>query len=170
VLPGLFREIALGPLVELAVGVVGAQPITEHEHRVYLGTSERVDVEIDIGVGPLEQPMLMPIGLANVEHIAGGFHRGHVLGLIGRIGDGENQIDDRLGGESRDRSRADMLERQDARTKRSTNARRLADEECRPLGAVIAQMDRSVVRAQRDNMRRLYFLFSNHVALGRAEV
>jgi len=48
------------------------------------------------------QPVLMPIRLANVEHIAGGFHRGYVFGLIGRIGDGENQVDNRLGGESRD--------------------------------------------------------------------
>src|SRR5277367_4335268 len=57
-----------------------------------------------------------------------------------------------------------MLEHENARAKRRANARGLADEERRPFGVVVAQLDGSVMRAQRNNMRRLHLFFGNHVA------
>ena len=102
VLPVAGRQLPLRGRVALSVGVVPAQPVAEQQHPVGLLTAGREDVEIDVRVRPLEQPVLEPLRLADVKHVAGRLEVGHVrrprrrspgtsstmsmIGLAGRVG------------------------------------------------------------------------------------
>ena len=50
VLPVPGRELALRPLVQVAIVVVGPQPVAEADHPLELGAAGREDVEVDVRV------------------------------------------------------------------------------------------------------------------------
>src|SRR6266571_3002298 len=70
VLPFLRAELALRPLVELAVRFVRAQPIAEEQHSVDLGTLSWKDVQVHGWLGASKHPVLEPVRFANAEHVA----------------------------------------------------------------------------------------------------
>jgi len=57
-------------------------------------------VKIQIDAGAFEQAMLIPVGLADSQHVTRRFQRWNVRPLIGRVRDHEENVDDRLGDES----------------------------------------------------------------------
>src|SRR5215471_3225615 len=70
VLPLAPRELALRPLVELAVARVPAQVVAEEEHALDLGAARGEDVEVDLRLEAFQQPVLEPFGLSDAKHVA----------------------------------------------------------------------------------------------------
>src|SRR6476620_6985990 len=68
-------EVALGPQIALPLIVVGAQAVSEGEHPGDLGRPLAEGVEVDVGVGSLEEPVLVPVGLADPYRVAAGLQR-----------------------------------------------------------------------------------------------
>ena len=59
-----------------------------------------------------EHPVLVPVRLADLELVAERLQRADVGPLVSGVAHAEHQVDDRLGGESRDRGGAGVLEEQ----------------------------------------------------------
>ena len=77
VFPVARRQLPLRGRVALPVGVVPAEPVAKQHHPVRLLAAGREDVEIDVRVRPLEEPVLEPLRLADLKYVAGGFEVGH---------------------------------------------------------------------------------------------
>src|SRR5262245_2767979 len=60
-------QLPLRTRIEVAVCIVSAQPVTEQQHAADFGAAAREHVQIDRSIGTLEQPVLVPRGLADVE-------------------------------------------------------------------------------------------------------
>jgi hypothetical protein len=58
-------------------------------------------MQVDVRVGSLEQPVLIPLRLPDAQNVAGGLHGGNVGRLIGGVLQHKKQIDNWLGGKSR---------------------------------------------------------------------
>src|SRR5206468_9098674 len=71
--------------------------------------------------------------------------RGHVLVLVRRVGNGQDDVDDRLRDEAGDRRRARMLDQQAPHAERGTDPLRLALESRWPRVVVVHELDRTVV-------------------------
>src|SRR6266545_1899232 len=132
VLPVLLGELALRPRVQLPVGVVRAQAVTESEHPVDLRAAGREDVQVDAWVLVLEKSMLEPIGLADPEHVPRILQGRNVCLLVGGVGDREHVPDSLL----------------------------LAAEERRPLRVVVDELDRSAVRLALPDRHCLHVLLT----------
>ena len=121
------------------------QPVAEAEHPADLLAAGAEDVEVHVGVRSLEQPVLVPVGLADAQDVAGGLERRDVVALGRRVGDRQRHVDDRLRREAGDRGRAGVLEEDDAVAERGADLLRLARIEERPRGVVLGEGDRGVV-------------------------
>ena len=99
-------------------------------------------MQVDARVRPPEQPVLEPVGLADAEDVAGRFERRDVRLLVGRVRDGERDVDDRLRREPGHRGRADVLHLQRARAERVADPVGLVPEELRPVGVVLREQNR----------------------------
>src|SRR5437588_2944879 len=73
VLPVLTSKLPLGALIQLTIGCVAAQPVAEEQHAIDLRAARREDMEIDVGVWPLEHTVLVPIWLSDAQHVADTF-------------------------------------------------------------------------------------------------
>src|ERR1700730_13642727 len=89
VLPFPAGKLALGALVELAVRSVAAQPVAEEQHTVNLRAAGRENMQVDVRIWSIEQAMLVPVRLADAQHIAGSFQGRDVGLLVRRLGDAE---------------------------------------------------------------------------------
>src|SRR5579859_942618 len=78
VAPDLSGEAPLGFLVEPPLRGVAAAAVAKTEHPGDLARSDREDMQIDVGPLALQQPMLLPVGLAHVQPIALGGEGRHV--------------------------------------------------------------------------------------------
>src|SRR5918999_2470879 len=63
--PAALRELALGALVEQPIRLVAPQPVPEHQHALDLVRGTREHMEVHVRVGPLENPVLVPVGFAD---------------------------------------------------------------------------------------------------------
>jgi len=73
-------------------------------------------MQVDVRTAVLEDAVLLPVRLATEQHVACSLEVRHVRGLVGRIGDEQQDVQDGLGHEPRDRRRADVLHGQRAIT------------------------------------------------------
>ena len=64
--PLLLREGALRAQVQLHVSWMATQPVAEAQHALYLLTSTRKHVQVDVSRWTLEQTVLEPLGLADM--------------------------------------------------------------------------------------------------------
>src|SRR3954452_19780335 len=64
VLPPPLDEMAFRSLVEVAVVVMGPQPVAKPDHPLELHAAVREDVEVDVRVGTLEDAVVVPVRLA----------------------------------------------------------------------------------------------------------
>jgi hypothetical protein len=121
------------------------EPVAESDHPLDLlaPVGERVDVHVRVGA--LEQAMLVPVGLADAEDIARGFEVGDVRALVGRVGNDEHDVDQRLGRKPRHRSRSDVLDANQLVAQGSADPCRFALVQARPLRFVLGQVDGRVV-------------------------
>src|SRR5215469_13281740 len=103
-------------------------------------------MQIDIGVRPFEESMLVPVGLTNMQYVTYRLQRWYVGWLVRRVSHHQQEVDFRFGGQSGYRGRADMLKHPDSGTKRDPNAGRLTLEKPRPGGIVFGNVDRAVQR------------------------
>src|SRR5215217_7076777 len=79
--PAARREVPLGSFVQGTVGLVDAEVLAEADHPVDLRAARAEYVQVDVGVGSVEQPMLEPLWLASAKHVAGGLEPGNVDGV-----------------------------------------------------------------------------------------
>jgi hypothetical protein len=128
------------PALRLGVPVdvlgVLAQPVPEDQMPHGLRRSGREYVDVDVRIRALEQPVLVPVRLADGQPIAGRGQRRHVRLLVGRVRHGEVDVDDRLGGQTRHRGRPDVLDRDHSFAEQFANPARLAAVELRPRRVV----------------------------------
>ena len=134
-------QLALACGVELAVGGIPAQPVAEEEHPVDLLAARAEHVHVDVGVGPLEQAVLEPVGLPDPQAVAGGLQLRHVRGLVGRVRHLERDVDDRLGGQARHRRRADVLDPDDPVAEGGADPLLLTLVQARPVRVVVVDLD-----------------------------
>src|SRR6266540_1384828 len=160
VLPVLLGELALRPRVQLPVGVVRAQAVTESEHPVDLRAAGREDVQVDAWVLVLEKSMLEPIGLADPEHVPRILQGRNVCLLVGGVGDREHDVDDRLRNQPRHGRRAGVLDLEGPLLERVPDSLLLAAEERRPLRVVVDELDRSAVRLALPDRHCLHVLLT----------
>ncbi len=147
------RELPLRSRVALAVGFVRAQPVAKQQHPVRLFTAGRKDVEIDVRVRTLEDPVLEPLRLADHEDVARPLEVGQVRRLVRRVGDLEHHVDDRLGGQRRHRRRACVLQSHDPGAEHVADAHRLALEPHRPFRVVLDDVDPRLQLGRRAHVR-----------------
>src|SRR5258706_6811726 len=69
-LPLAGGEIPLRSLVEVAILIVGPEPVTKADHPLDLRRARREDVKVDVGVGTLEDSVLVPVRLADRQALA----------------------------------------------------------------------------------------------------
>lgn len=63
--------------------------------------------------GPLQQAVLEPVGLWDEQPVAGRGQGWDVGGLIGRVGNSQDDVNDRFGGQLRDRGGPGVFEAED---------------------------------------------------------
>ena len=61
--PFPLSQVEFSLSIKLAIRGVGAEPISEHHHSTDLRTAIGKRVEVDVRVGPLEHPVLVPVSL-----------------------------------------------------------------------------------------------------------
>jgi hypothetical protein len=108
--PVLPCEVALGLFVPGAVGGVGTKAVAESEITGDLGAVFGVDVDMGVEGWRAEHAVLMEVGLADAEDVAGGLHVREVGRFIGGIGDDDEDVDDGFGGEVGDGGGADVFD------------------------------------------------------------
>ena len=86
--------------------------------------------------------MLEPVRLPDPQDVAACLHWRDVGRLVGRIRDGEHDVDDRLRRQAGHGRRADVLQEPNAIAKDRSNPRRLAREQGRPGRVVRRELDR----------------------------
>ena len=96
--PFPLSQVEFGSSIKLAVREVGAEPVSEHQHSVDLGTPSRERVEVDVRVRPLEHPVLVPVSLPDVKSVASRREYRYVRRFVRGIGHDENDVNDGLGG------------------------------------------------------------------------
>ena len=74
--------------------------------------SRRQHVQVDVFGRRAQHAVLVPRRLADAQLVAGRLERRDVGGLVGRVDDDEEDVDDRLGGEAGDGRRADVFEQE----------------------------------------------------------
>ena len=70
-------------------------------------------MKVDIGVGTLEESMLVPLGFADAQHVTCGFHCRHISRFICGVSYRERHINDRFCREPWNRRGPNMLELED---------------------------------------------------------
>jgi hypothetical protein len=82
----------------------------ETEHTIHLGTPGGEHVQIHRRVRSAEHPMLEPRRLANAQHVTGGFQFRQVCILGPRVSHHQNDVDHRLGCQTRNGSGTHVLD------------------------------------------------------------
>src|SRR5204862_4359848 len=67
-LPVLFEQLALRGLVQGTVVAVASEPIAEAHHAPDFGTAVGEDMEVDVRVGTLDDPTVVPVRLLLPDH------------------------------------------------------------------------------------------------------
>jgi hypothetical protein len=146
--PLTLREVTLRVLVQLAVVVVQPEPVAERHHPLDLGAAFREGVDVHVRVGTLEQPVLVPVRLADAQHVVGGLERWDIGPLVAGVGDDENDVDQRLRGEAGYGRGARVLDPQRRRPEGTSDPLRLALVEQRPRRVVLREVNRRRVRPE----------------------
>ena len=94
--------------------------------------------------GPLNTRCSCQSGSRIRTDVAAGLHGRDVRRLVGRVGDDQEDVDDRLGREARHGRRPDVLQQTDAVAEDVPDAGRLALVEHRPRRVVVGEVDRAV--------------------------
>jgi hypothetical protein len=116
---------------------MGAQPVPEGHLACDLVRIGREDVEVDVVLvaqvrAPDELAVLLPPGLPDPQHVPRRLESRDVGGLVGRVGDHGDDVDDRLRRQAGHRRRPRVFEAQDACPQGSADAIRLLAEALRP--------------------------------------
>ena len=127
-------------------------------------------MEVHVGVGAFEHPVLFPVGSAKSQAVAECFQRRHVRGLVAGVGDDERDVDDRLGGQAGHGGRTHVLDHEGAAAESLAYAYGLTVEQRRPLRVRLDEGHRPVESLQRSNgdrdkliLRRQAWLVIRHV-------
>ena len=96
--------------------------------------------------GPLEEAMLEPIRFADRQQVTLGFEGGHVRPLVARVGDLQDDVDDRFGGQPGDRRRAGVRDANDALAEHAPQPLFLAFVQGWPRVVVLVEVDPSSER------------------------
>jgi hypothetical protein len=120
---------------------------------------------VDVRVRALEHAVLEPLRLADAQDVARRFEGRDVRLLVGRVGDDEDDVDDRLRGDARHRGRADVLDPQRAAAERPPDSCSFPLEQSRPVRVVVGEQDRAVERLQLADRRRPDFGVTERDAL-----
>ena len=91
-------------------------------------------MDVHVRVRALEQPVLVPVRLADAQHVAGSLQRWDVSPLVACVGDNEDDVDERLRGEAGYGRGARVLDPQRRRAEGASDPLRLALVEPRPRG------------------------------------
>src|SRR5438309_2428935 len=148
VLPGLAGQLALCPLTSPAIFLAGAQVVAEQHHPLDLGAVPRENVQVDIPGRRFEQPVLVPLGLADTQDVAGVRQGGDVTELIGGVVDDQHDVHDRFGHQAWDGCRTRVLDPERPIPHRQPDPLGLAQVEPGPGGVVLDQLDRARQRDQ----------------------
>ena len=140
--------LALGePVLQLAVRppvrLGGAQAVAELE--VAGAPRGAGDPQVHVHVALRGAEHAMPL-LVDAQHVAGRLERRAGV-RVGRVGDRDEDVDDRLGVEARDGGRADVLDPLRGRPQRGGDPLALGREPLRPLRAVRRQPHPPALRA-----------------------
>ena len=120
----LVSELALEVGVQGEVAGVLGQPAGEGEVSLRLDRVRRPDVHVGVRVVVLEDAVLLELRLTDRQHQAGRLEVAQPGVLVGRVGDGQVDVDDGLGPEPAHGRRADGGDREHAVTQ-SVSQRRL---------------------------------------------
>src|SRR5205814_1550129 len=96
----ILASVMLAPIVPPSGGpvvVVPAEPVAKANHALALDAAWREDVQVQVCVGALQHAMLVPLGLADPQHVTLRHERRHVRGLVRRVRDNQQHVDARLG-------------------------------------------------------------------------
>jgi hypothetical protein len=105
------------------------------------------DVDVDIQLGCPHHPMLMPVGLADAQHVAGAQECRKIRGLVAGVLHDDQHIDDGLGGKPPHRGRTDVLNRQCLVRQGAREDCRVLLERGRPSRVVVRDDDVSLLDA-----------------------
>ena len=73
ILPFLLGQSDLSACVQIAIGGIASQPVSEHQHAVDFGAAGREYVQVNFGARSVEHPVFEPVGLPDTKHVAGGY-------------------------------------------------------------------------------------------------
>ncbi len=121
-------------------------------------------MNIDVGVGALEQAVFVPVGLANPKDVTAGLHVRHVRLFPRRVVHHQQNVDDRLCGETEDGRRSDVFDHQRSLTKQAADAFRLAGEQLGPAVVVGNERDRTAVHPELSDGRRADLFLAHFIA------
>jgi len=126
------------------------QPVAERDHSGDLRAIRRKHVHVRSWVHASEEPVFVPLGLADREFEAGGLERRDVGVLVRGSRDAKHDVDNRLGTESGHGCGAGVLEHHRRRADRLSNARGDLRVPARPRRVVVDELDPPRERRRRD--------------------
>ena len=89
-------ELTLSALIQFTVGFADPQAIAEAQRPFRFRAPRREDMQVDIRVWPCQHAVLVPAGVPGHQPVALELQVGNVRGLLGRVGDNKEDVDDRL--------------------------------------------------------------------------
>jgi hypothetical protein len=102
-----------------------------------------------------QHAVLVEVGFAHAQNVSGRFERREIRALIRRIGDNEQDVDDRLRREPGYGGRADVLDPQLAAVQRGTDLGRFVCEPRSPGRVVLEQADLGGLHAADQDPRQV---------------
>ena len=120
-------------------------------------------MEVDVLTRSIKQPVLEPVRLANPQHVPGALEISNVGRLVGGVRHLENDVDDRLGDESKHRRRADVLHADRALPERGAHTHGMPGVAVWPAGIVVTQFDRSGQRPGASDHPLLEILVGSYI-------
>src|SRR5262245_7312937 len=164
--PSAFGQLTLLAGVALAVGRIRTEAISKTDESLHLHRAGTEDVQVHVDVGPVEHPVLLPVGSAKPQAIADRLQRRQVRGLVTGVANHEGDVDDRLGLKPGHRGRTYVLDQQRAVAERPAYARSLAVTARGPPRLRLDEGHRPVEPLQRSNGDRGKLVLGRHAWLG----
>ena len=156
--PASGSKLTLRAFIQLTLLGSATQSITEKQHPIDLRTSIGEHVHLYVRVVIAQETMLVPVGLAELQHVTRSLQIGQISGLIRGIGNREHDIDRRLSREPWHCSRTNVFDTPHARAQRPPNALLLPRVLRRPFRIRVYEPDRSIGTHGRLQVLRLWLV------------